>query len=85
MTNTHQTTGDVKQAGRSRPGARRSKRNTATAQQTKAAPADPAEDKITTLEIASYEGGRKTLSVVARISMETAVKVLAFSNDLSKA
>lgn len=52
----------------------------------KAPPAKPGElDKLTTFEIASYEGNRKTLSVVSKISMPTAMKLLALANKESKA
>jgi hypothetical protein len=44
-------------------------------------PAKP--NEITTLEIASYEAGRKTMSILANISMSTAVKVLALANKES--
>jgi hypothetical protein len=40
-------------------------------------------NETTTLEIASYEAGRKTMSILANISMSTAVKVLALANKES--
>jgi hypothetical protein len=81
MTNTPHVSGDRTKAGRSRG----TRRRASIAQQPKSATAKAAEvEKITTLEIASYEGGRKELSVVSRITMPMAIKILALVNQESK-
>jgi hypothetical protein len=85
MTNTHRVTGSPTQAGRNSSGQRNARRRASATQQPKTTGANDAElEKITTLEIASYEGGRKTLSVVSRITMPTAIKILALANQEAK-
>jgi hypothetical protein len=82
MPNTHQGTNGPSEVGRSAPWQRKTRRRASTSQQPKIAVAKAAEvEKITTLEIASYDGGRKTLSVVSRITMPTAIKIFALANQ----
>lgn len=84
MTNTPQATGGLTQA-RPNNSDRKNRRRAPTAQQSKAAAVMPANtEKITMLEIASWEAGRKTLSLSARISMATALKLLAVASEESK-
>jgi hypothetical protein len=83
MTNTDQVPGGTTHAGPSMPRQRNTSRRIAIPRQTKAAKAAELE-KITVLEIASWEGGRKTLSISATISMATAIKLLALADQESK-
>jgi hypothetical protein len=86
MPNTHQVTGGATQATRSPPGQRKTRRRASTSQQSKTAAAKATNlDSFTTFEVAAYEGGYKTISVIGKITMETGLKLLALANQESKA
>jgi hypothetical protein len=81
MTDAHLGSNVARPAKRRTPAGRRIKRGAAI--QKANAPAKS--EKFTTFEIATYDGGHKEFSVIARITTETGLKLLALANRETKA